>query len=200
MAPVTAVQLTVAEEVVTADEAKPVGVPHDELAVIVKFVLEMSKKILPAASTFILAVVVAILGMVTACEPSFGVLATNTVGNVCPPSVLKDIFTLAQLTGEAVVLATFHATVCAEPPVQLTAVLGAVMINGPEVLLTVTTISVNCVCPTLIGAVELYGALSLTVNLKFNVLETELSASVSTPASPPVNGPVVVPPASIVDS
>jgi hypothetical protein len=67
-------------------------------------------------------------------------------------------------------------------------------------LLTVTTISLNCVCPTLIGAVELYGALSLTVNLKFNVLDTELSASVSTPASPPVNGPDVVPPARIVDS
>ena len=50
------------------------------------------------------------------------------------------------------------------------------------------------------GAVERYGALSLTVSLKFNVLETELSASVSTPASPPVNGPVVVPPARMVDN
>ena len=45
--------------------------------------------------------------------------------------------------------------------------------------------SVNCVCPTLIGAVELYGELSLTVNLKFNVLATELNASDSIPASPP---------------
>ena len=134
-----------ADEVVTTDEAKPVGVPHDEPAVMVKFVLEISKKILPTASTFILAVVVAVLGIVTACDPSFGVLATNTVGNVCPPSVLKDIFTLAQLTGEAVVLATFHVTVCVELPVQLTAVLGAVIAKGPEVLLTVTTISVNCV-------------------------------------------------------
>jgi len=71
---------------------------------------------------------------------------------------------------------------------------------GPELLLTVTTISVNCVCPTLTGAVELYGALSLTVNLKFNVLDTELNASVSTPASPPVKGPVVVAPASMVDN
>src|SRR5204862_2263660 len=105
-----------------------------------------------------------------------------------------------QLTGEAVVFATFHVMVCEEPPAQLTAVLGAVIVNGPEVLLTVTTISVNCVWPTLTGAVELYGALSLTVSLKFNVLETELSASVSTPASPPVKGPVVVPPARMVDS
>lgn len=174
--------------------------PQDEPAVMLKFVLEISKKILPTASTFILAVVVAVLGIVTDCEPSFGVLAASTVGNVCPPSVLKDIFTLAQLTGATVVLATFHVIVCADPPAQLTAVLGAVTVNGPEVLLTVTTISVNWVCPTLTGAVELYGALSLTVNLKFNVLETELSASVRTPASPPVNGPVVVPPARMVDS
>ena len=143
MAPLTAFQLTVALDVVIADAARPVGVPHDEPAVIVKLVLEMSKKILPAASTFILAVVVAVLGIVKASLPSLGVLAANTVGNVCPPSVLKDIFTLAQLTGEAVVLATFHVIVCVEPPAQLTAVLGAVTVNGPEVFVTVTTISVN---------------------------------------------------------
>jgi hypothetical protein len=40
------------------------------------------------------------------------VLAANTVGNVCPPSVDKDIFTLAQLTGAAVVLATAQVIVC----------------------------------------------------------------------------------------
>ena len=74
---------------------------------------------------------------------------------------------------------------------------GAVTANGPDVA-TVTTMSVNCVCPTDTGAVELYGALSLTVSLKFNVLATELKASVTMVASPPVKGPVVVPPASIV--
>ena len=182
------------------DDTRPVGALQDEPEVMVKFVLEISKKMLPTASTFILAVVLAELGIVTDWEPSFGVLAANTVGNVCPPFVLKDIFTLAQLTGEAVVLATFHVTVCAEPPAQLTAVLGAVTVNGPEVLLTVTTMLVNCVWPILTGAIERYGALSLTVSLKFSVLETELSASVSTPASPPVIGPVVVPPARIVDN
>ena len=94
------------------DDASPVGALQDELPeVMVKFVFEISKKIFPTASTFILAVVVGVLGIVNACEPSFGVLAINTVGNVCPPSVLKDIFTLAQLTGEAVVLATFHVIV-----------------------------------------------------------------------------------------
>lgn len=66
--------------------------------------------------------------------------------------------------------------------------------------MTVTTISVNWVCPTVTGAVELYGALSLTVNLKLSVLETELSASVFAPASPPVNGPETKPPARMVDN
>jgi hypothetical protein len=40
--------------------------------------------------------------------------------------------------------------------------------------------------------------LSLTVNRKANVLETELNASVFAPASPPVNGPDTKPPAKIV--
>ena len=127
------------------DDARPVGALQDEPEPMVKFVLEISKKMLPTASTFILAVLLGMLGRVTDCEPSFGVLAANTVGNVCPPSVLKDIFTLAQLTGEAVVLATFHVTVCAEPLAQLTAVLGEVTVNGPEVLLKVITTSVRCV-------------------------------------------------------
>ena len=106
---------------------------------------EIAKKILPTASTFILAVVVGVFGMVNASVPSFAVLAANTVGNVWPPSVDKDIFTLAQLTGAAVVLATAHVMVCVEPPAQETAVLGAVTENGPDAALTVTTISVNWV-------------------------------------------------------
>ena len=102
--------------VVIAEEARPVAVPQDDPAVMVKLALEISKKILPTASTFILAVVVGVLGITNASVPSFGVLAAKTVGNVCPPSVLNDIFTLAQLTGEAVVLATAHVTVCVELP------------------------------------------------------------------------------------
>ena len=145
MAPLTAFQLTVADEVVTDDEANPDGVPQELPAVIVKLVLEISKKILPTASTLIRAVVLGVLGMVTAWLPSLGVLATNTVGKVCPPSVDKDIFTLAQLTGAAVVLATAHVTVCVEPPAHDTAVLGAETENGPDVLETVSTTSSNCV-------------------------------------------------------
>jgi hypothetical protein len=116
VAPLTAVQLTLALLVVTDEEARPVAVPQDEPAVIVKFVLEISKKILLTASTFILAVVDGVFGITNVSVPSFGVLAINTVGNVCPPSVLNDIFTLAQLTGEAVVLFTLHVMACDELP------------------------------------------------------------------------------------
>jgi hypothetical protein len=165
----------------------------------VKLVLEISKKILPTASTLILAVVEGVLGMVTTSLPSLDVLATN-VEKLLPPSVEIEIFTLAQLTGAAVVFATAHVTVWDELPAHETAVLGAVTEKGPDVFETVTTISSKFVWPTLTGAVELNTALSLTVRRKFNVLETELNASVFAPASPPGKGPEIKPPASIVDS
>lgn len=79
--------------------------------VTVKLVFDMSKKTLPTASTFILAVVEAPTGIVTASVPSLAVLASKTVGNVCPPSVDNEILTLAQLTGGSVVLATAHVIV-----------------------------------------------------------------------------------------
>ena len=101
---------------VIADAVKPTGALQPALAVMVKFVFEISKKIFPTASIFILAVVVAVLGIVRISVPSLGVLADNIVGKVNPPSVDKDIFTLAQLTGAAVVLATLQVIVCDEPP------------------------------------------------------------------------------------
>jgi hypothetical protein len=138
-----------------AEDARPVGVPQDDPDVIVKFVLEISKKIFPTASTFIRAVVVGVFGITNASVPSFAVLADNTVGNVCPPSVDKEIFTLAQLTGVAVVLATAQVIVCVEPPTYDTAVLGAVTAKGPDAELTVMTTSLKAVWPTFTGAVEL---------------------------------------------
>ena len=72
-----------------------------------------------------------------------GLTQSRTVGKVRPASVDKLIFTLAQLTGAAVVLFTLHVIFCDEPPAHVTAVFGAVTANGPEVLLTVTTTSVN---------------------------------------------------------
>ena len=108
-----------------------------------KLVLLISKKIFPTASTFILAVVDGVVGITNASVPSFGVLATSTVGNVNPPSVLNEIFTLAQLIGAMLVLFTDHVMVCVEPPAQLTAVLGTVTAKGPAVAFTVTTVFVN---------------------------------------------------------
>ena len=127
------------------EEDNPVGAPQEEPAVIVKFALEISKKMFPTASTFILAVVVGVFGITSVSVPSLAVLAINTVGKVWPPSVDNDIFTLAQLTGEAVVFATDQVIACDEPPTHDTAVLGEDTAKGPEVLLTVTTISLNCV-------------------------------------------------------
>jgi hypothetical protein len=139
---------------VIEEATNPDGDVQDEPAVIVKLVLEISKKILPTASTFILAVVVGVLGLVTTSLPSLAVLATKVL-KVVPPSVEIEIFTLAQLTGEAVVLATFQVTVCDELPAHDTAVLGAVTEKGPDVLVTVTVMSANWVCPMVTGAVEL---------------------------------------------
>jgi hypothetical protein len=116
-----------------------------EPPVIVKFESEISKKILPTASTLTLAVVVVTLGIVTASEPSLGVLVERIVGKVVPPSVDNDILTAAQLTGAPVVPATSHIIVWVEPPAHDTFVLGDVTWKGPEVLLTVTVISVNWV-------------------------------------------------------
>ena len=113
--------------------------------VIVKFESEISKKMLSTASTFTLAVVVATLGIVSASEPSLGVLPERTIGKVVPPSVDNDSLTAAQLTGTPVVPATFHIIVWVEPPAHDTFVLGDVTWNGPAVLLTVTIISVNWV-------------------------------------------------------
>ena len=138
-----------------ADDVSPAGALQPLPAVMVKLVLEISKKILPTASTFILAVVVAVLGMVSTSDPSLGADAANTVEKVWPPSVDKEIFTLAQLTGMAVVLATDQVMVCDDPPVHDTAVLGADTANGPDAELTVITMSLNWDWPTLTGAEEL---------------------------------------------
>lgn len=136
------------------EAVKPEGAPQPEPAVMVKLVLEISKKILPTASTFMRAVVVGVLGIVTTSLPSLVVLATNVL-KVVPPSVEMDIFTLAVLTGEAVVLATFQVMVCEELPAHDTAVLGDVTEKGPDVLLTVMATLANWVWPILTGAVEL---------------------------------------------
>ena len=94
-----------------------------------------------------------------------------------PPSVESRIFTAWQFTEPALVPFTAQVTVALPPAGQVMAVLlGELTWKGPAVLVTVTTTSVNAVCPTATGAVELKGWLSLTVRRKFNVLDTLLSA------------------------
>ena len=86
-------------------------VPPPPPGVILKFVSEISKKMLPTASTLTRAVEVVRLGSGTDSEPSLGVLAASTVGNVVPPSVESEILTIAALTGTPALLATFQVTV-----------------------------------------------------------------------------------------
>jgi hypothetical protein len=160
---------------VTVGVGDAVGVGDGPPPVMVKFVSEISKKILPTASTLTRAVVVGVLGIRSDSVPSLGVFAARTVGNVVPPSVEREILTFAVLTGASVVLATFQVIVWDEPPAHDTFVLGAVTLNGPALLVTVTVVLVNWVWP--IFTPVTYGLLSLTVNLKFNVLATELNAS-----------------------
>ena len=109
----------------------------------VKLELDISKKTFPIDSIFTLQLVLVPTreGIDTDCVPSLGVLAWRTVGNVWPPSVEREIFTLAQLTGANVVLATDHVIVWELPPAQVSAVLGAETAKGPDVLVTVTTMS-----------------------------------------------------------
>ena len=87
-------------------------------------------------ATLTRAVVEFVLGIVTLCVPSLGVAAASVVGKVRPPSVESRMSTLAQLTGAAVVLATFHVTVCVLPPGHVTAVLGDVTVKGPAAAVT----------------------------------------------------------------
>ena len=155
MAFVTAVQLTVAVLSPIAEDVSPVASPQATVPPMVKLVFEISKKMLPTASTFILAVVVGVAGINNASVPSLGVLAASTVGKVCPPSVLNEIFTLAHSTGVKLLLATLHVIVCVLPPAHVTAVFGTETAKGPDAELTVTTISLKEVWPTETGVVEL---------------------------------------------
>ena len=72
---------------------------------------EMLKKMFPAASTLTRALPLGVPGIVTVSAPSFGVLLARMIGKVFPPSVDRVILTLAQLTGELLVFATFQLTV-----------------------------------------------------------------------------------------
>src|SRR5215218_4807869 len=108
-----------------ADAVNPAGSPHTGAEPMVKLVLEISKKILPTASTFIRLVVPGVEGTVITSEPSFAVEAAKTVGNVFPPSVDNKIFTAAQFTDPALVPLTLHVTVAELPAFHVIFELGA---------------------------------------------------------------------------
>ena len=155
MAPLTALQLTVADVCVMDVADNPIGSPQGAGVPMVKLVLEISKKIFPTASTFMRLVVPVVEGTETSCEPSFGVDEANTMGKLFPPSVDSKILTAAQFTEPALVPLTLQVTVAVPPAGQVTLVFGAVTWNGPAVFVTVTTTSEKAVCPTATGAVEL---------------------------------------------
>ncbi len=101
---------------------------------------EIWKKILALHSTFTRPLFVPNIGAVTVAVPSLGVLVSKEK-KLAPLLSEKRIFTLAQLTGGAVVLATFQFTVCSVFENQVVPPMGAVTLNGPEALLTVTFIA-----------------------------------------------------------
>jgi hypothetical protein len=90
--------------------AVAVGVGLAVPVMMLKSVFEISKKMLPTASIFIRAVVVGMSGIRTDSEPSLLALAARTAGKVVPPSVEREIFTLAALIGAAVVPLTSQVT------------------------------------------------------------------------------------------
>src|SRR5687767_4173227 len=93
---------------------------------------EIWKKILPLQATFTRPLLVPNIGAVIVSVPSLGVLARNVLAKLLPSSLEKRMFTLAQLTGADVVLATFQLTVCRVADVQVVPVKGAVILNGPD--------------------------------------------------------------------
>src|SRR5690349_1694003 len=97
MASLTAFQLTVAEVWVMADAVNPEASPQDGAAApMVKLALEISKKILPTASTLMRLVLPGISGTVINSEPSLSVEEAKTMGRVLPPSVDNKMFTAVQ--------------------------------------------------------------------------------------------------------
>ena len=123
-----------------------------------------------------------ILGTVIALVPVFATFDAKTVGYVSPPSVDNKISTLAQLTAPVAVPASFQVTVSEVNPVHvIPAALGKVSTKGPELASTVTVTS--CISEQLTSGRG--PALSLTVTLKFIVLETVGNTS-------HVNGPPAI--------
>src|SRR5688572_2221577 len=97
---------------------------------------EISKKMFPTASTLMRAEELERpLGIVTPADPLLGTLAASTVGKLIPPSVDREIFTLAAFTGAPFVPLTFQVTVWF--PLNVPPPFGDVTVKGPELPSTV---------------------------------------------------------------
>ncbi|HWP42343.1 MAG TPA: hypothetical protein VNO14_03840 [Blastocatellia bacterium] len=104
---VVALQLHPPPAVTVNDELPPEAANDSDEAEIVsgqdevmeKLEFEMSKKMLPSASTFMRAEEVTALGTMKVCDPSLGVEAAIVIGKVSPPSVESETFTEEQFTG-----------------------------------------------------------------------------------------------------
>ncbi len=99
--------------------------------------------------------------------PSLGVLATKVNGKDCPPLVENKMVTLAQLTGAAVVFATFQVIVAVLVPLafHVVGLFCEVMLKGPLEAATATEVaSQSKPLPD--------GLLSRTVRRKFMVRAT----------------------------
>ena len=119
-------------------------------------------------ATCTLAVVEAVLGTVMVWLPSLEVLPARVIGKELPPSSERVTSTLGQLTGAAVVPATFHVTLCELSAEEIRAVakhehlpqivaleLGDDLMRGPDGELLVSHIGRARTCGSASGSATL---------------------------------------------
>ena len=79
--------------------------------------------------------------------PSLGVLGTKVYGKVSPPSVEREILTLAQEIGDDMVFAVFQLTVVLVPADQVVAEFWVVIAKAEPVLTTCTDVASQSIPP-----------------------------------------------------
>ena len=93
------------------------------------------------------------------------------------------MLTIAELTGAAVVLATFQVTVCAEPAAQATAVFGAVSTKGPALALALNASTGLLLMPPTTPCKPLWASRTVTRKFSGRVVVGSVSPMVVVPAS-----------------
>ena len=93
----------------------------------------ISKKMLVEHSTWTRPLFDGLFGTVIVSLPSLGVLSATRNPNVCPPSFDTEMSTALHEIGKSVVPATFHVTVCWDPPGHATTEFCDVTSNGEPV-------------------------------------------------------------------